>query len=67
MIRPRVAWRLFHINFVQARHGLDEIVLATHLFRPVRFLKYLSPFYWLRPERGDHGARIRRALEDLGP
>ncbi|MCB1735857.1 MAG: ubiquinone biosynthesis regulatory protein kinase UbiB [Gammaproteobacteria bacterium] len=67
MIRPRVAWRLFHINFVLARHGLDEIVLATHLFRPVRFLKYLSPFYWLRPERGDHGARIRRALEDLGP
>ncbi|HEV2213570.1 MAG TPA: ubiquinone biosynthesis regulatory protein kinase UbiB, partial [Gammaproteobacteria bacterium] len=67
MIRPRQAWRLLRINFVLVRHGLDEIVLATHLFRPVRFLVYLSPFYWFRRRSISRGERIRRALEDLGP
>ncbi|AKH21076.1 ubiquinone biosynthesis regulatory protein kinase UbiB [Sedimenticola thiotaurini] len=68
MIRPTEALRLLHINWVLLRHGLDEVILATHLFRPVRFLLYLSPFYWLR--RGKlppYPVRIRRALEDLGP
>ncbi len=60
--------RLFYINWVLLRHGLDEVVLATHLFRPVRFLKYLSPFYWRRRGREvPFGLRLRRALEDLGP
>ena len=43
------------------------IVLATHLFRPVRYLVYLSPFYWFRRKSISRGERIRRALEDLGP
>ena len=67
MIKPSQAWRLLRINFVLVRHGLDEIVLATHLFRPVRFLVYLSPFYWFRRKSISRGERIRRALEDLGP
>ena len=47
------------------RHGLDEIILAAHLFRPIRFFRFLSPFYWgNKPPRA---VRIRRALEDLGP
>jgi len=66
VIRPSQAIRLFHINWVLMRHGLDEVVLATHLFRPVRFLKYFSPWYWLR-EPASYGVRIRQALEDLGP
>lgn len=68
MIRPAEALRLLHINWVLLRHGLDEVILAAHLFRPVRFLLYLSPFYWLR--RGKlppYPVRMRRALEDLGP
>jgi ubiquinone biosynthesis protein len=68
MIRPSIAWRLIHINLVLLRHGLDEVVLATHLFRPIRFLAYLSPWYWLR--RGEpkpYPARIREALIELGP
>jgi ubiquinone biosynthesis protein len=41
-------------------------VLATHLFRPVRFLRHLAP--WHRLTRNTPRAvRIRRALEDLGP
>lgn len=67
MIRPSQALRLAHINLVLLRHGLDEVVLATHLFRPLRFLIYLSPWYWLRRDRGTYPERIRRALEDLGP
>ena len=67
MITPRQTLRLARISFVLAHHGLDEIILSAHIFRPIRFLIYFSPFHWLR--RGDvpRGARIRRALEDLGP
>ena len=60
-------FRLIHINLVLMRHGLDEIVLATHLFRPVRFLVYLSPWRWFRTPEVSRGERIRKALEDLGP
>ncbi len=66
MIRPGQLLRLLHINWVLVRHGLDEVILATHLFRPVRFLRYLAP--WQRLTRSTPRAlRIRRALEDLGP
>ena len=67
MITPRQTLRLVHINFVLARHGLDEIILSAHIFRPVRFLIYLSPFFWLRRRNVPRGERIRCALEDLGP
>ncbi len=67
MIRPSQALRLIHINLVLLRHGLDEVILATHLFRPLRFLLYLSPWYWFRGELPPYPVRIRQALEDLGP
>ncbi len=67
MIRPSQAWRLVHINLVLLRHGLDEVILATHLFRPLRFLLYLSPWYWFRGDLPAYPVRIRLALEDLGP
>jgi ubiquinone biosynthesis protein len=56
-----------YINIVLVRHGLDEVVLAIHLFRPIRFILYLLPWHWLRRNDVSHGVRIRRALEDLGP
>ncbi len=67
MIRPSQVIRLAHINLVLLRHGLDEVILATHLFRPIRFLLFLSPWYWLRKDRSPYPVRIRRSLEDLGP
>lgn len=67
MIHPAQWWRLVYINLILVRHGLDELIMATHLFRPVRFLMYLAPWYWLRGKRAPRGVRIRRALEDLGP
>ncbi len=66
MIRPGQVFRLLHINWVLVRNGLDEIVLATHLFRPVRFLGYLAPWHRI-VRRTPRAVRIRRALEDLGP
>lgn len=67
MIRPSEALRLIHIAWVLVRHGLDDVILATHLFRFVRFLRYLTPWFFLKSRRGPRGARIRAALEDLGP
>ena len=59
--------RLLHINRVLVKHGLDEIVLATHLFRPIRFLLHFLPWHWFRRHKGPRGERIRLALEELGP
>lgn len=67
MIGIRQLWRLFIIQIILVRHGLDEILLETHLLRPLRFLIYFSPAYWLRDRQTPRGQRVRRALEDLGP
>ena len=67
MLRPSQAVRLLYINWVLVRNGLDEIVLATHLFRPFRFVLYLLPWHWFRGEMPPRGERIRRSLEELGP
>jgi ubiquinone biosynthesis protein len=67
VIRPSQLLRLVHINWVLLRHGLDELIIATHFFRPIRYLIYLTPWYWLRGKRAPRGERIRRTLEDLGP
>ena len=67
MIRLRQAMRLMYINTVLVKHGLDEIILATHLMRPVRFLLYLLPWNWFRGRQAPRGQRLRMALEELGP
>ena len=67
MIGPRQILRLAHINVVLVRHGLDEIVLRTHLLRPVRFVLYLLPWNWVRGTQAPRAVRLRCALEDLGP
>jgi ubiquinone biosynthesis protein len=68
MIPFRQGIRVVHIAWVLAKHGLDEFILAAHLFRPIRFFRFLSPFYWLQKgQRPNYGVRIRRTLEDLGP
>ena len=66
MIRIGHLFRLTRIQWVMLRHGMDDIVLALPLFRPLRFLVVFMPWRWARryPPRG---VRIRRALEDLGP
>ncbi len=67
-MRPRVLSRLLQIQRVLVKYGLDEIILATHLFRPLRFAFYLSPATWIHRDRaGSRGERLRLALEELGP
>ena len=63
----RQLFRLLYINRILVKHRLDEVVLATHLFRPFRFLLYLLPWNWLRGPAESRAVRIRRCLEDLGP
>lgn len=60
-------YRLGCIAFVLLKHGLDEIVLETHLFRPLRFFVFFSPARWNGKLRKPRGIRIREALEELGP
>jgi ubiquinone biosynthesis protein len=67
VLRPSEAWRLAHISWVLLRFGLDDLVLATHLLRPLRFFRFLMPWYWLRGELGPRAVRLRLALEALGP
>ncbi|MGR9105898.1 MAG: ubiquinone biosynthesis regulatory protein kinase UbiB [Gammaproteobacteria bacterium] len=63
----KILLRLIRINWILVFHGLDELVLKTHLFRPLRYLAFFSPNFWIRKDRGPRGVRIRRAFEDLGP
>ncbi len=67
MIRPGQAMRLLYISWTLMRHGLDDLILATHLFRPLRFLRWLMWWRLLHNKEVGRGARIRRTLEDLGP
>src|SRR3989304_3633620 len=61
-------FRLLAIQRILIRNGLDEIIFATHLFRPVRFLFFLLPWNWFgRRAYAPRAQRLRIALEELGP
>ena len=67
-MKLRVIARLIQIQRVLLKNGLDEFVRATHLYRPLRFLFYLSPDMWFARRRGaTPGERLRLALQELGP
>lgn len=64
----RVLLRLTEIQRVLVRHGLDDFVRATPLYRPLRFVHLLSPWTWLeRRHSASRATRLRLALEELGP
>jgi ubiquinone biosynthesis protein len=64
MRRLRLLLRMLAIQRVLVRHGLDEIVWRTHLFRPLAWTRKLLP---RRRPKLPLGARLRLALEELGP
>ena len=67
-MRLRVVVRLLQIQRVLLRHGLDDYVRATHLYRPLRLLFFLLPWMWVaRGRTASRAARLRLALEELGP
>ncbi|ALG67973.1 ubiquinone biosynthesis regulatory protein kinase UbiB [Beggiatoa leptomitoformis] len=66
----RYLFQLFHlikIYRVIVRYGLDELLLSTEILRPIRILLYLSPGFWLHTKNLSRGARLRLAMEELGP
>nr|WP_255682868.1 ubiquinone biosynthesis regulatory protein kinase UbiB [Dyella sp. 2HG41-7] len=58
---------LLRVAIVLVRYRLDELIDATHLFRPLKFVRPLlgRPPIDVRPL--SRGARIRLALNELGP
>jgi ubiquinone biosynthesis protein len=67
-MKLRVMARLIEIQRVLVRHGLDEFVRETHLYRPLRFVFLASPWTWLeRRKQAPRAERLRLALEELGP
>jgi ubiquinone biosynthesis protein len=55
---------MLSIQLVLVKHGLDEIVWRTHLFRPIA---WLGTILALGRRRQPLGVRLRKALEELGP
>ena len=67
-MKLRVLVRLVRIQRVLLRHRLDDLVRATHLYRPLRLLLLLSPGLWrVRQSSGARGENLRLALIELGP
>jgi ubiquinone biosynthesis protein len=52
------------IQRILVRHGLEDFISSTHLYRPLVWLQRLIP---TRRFAGSRGERLRRALEELGP
>ena len=68
MMHPRQILRLFTIQWVLMRHGLDELLFAIPWFKPASFLMRLSPWRLFgESTRRPRAERIRLALEELGP
>jgi len=65
MPRRRTLLRILGIQRVLVKYGLDDIIRATHLLRPLRFFFYILPRR--RSSSAPIGERIRLALEELGP
>jgi ubiquinone biosynthesis protein len=67
MKKPAQLLRLFYINYVMAKHGVDRVVLSAPWLAKLRFLSWLNPWYWGGVKGKTAGESIRLALEDLGP
>lgn len=59
-------FRLIKINWVMARHGMDQVVFSTKKLHPLRFLTYFNPLRWGRKKRSI-GETLRLIFVDLGP
>jgi ubiquinone biosynthesis protein len=60
--------RLIRISSILARYRLDDLLAATHLYRPMKFLRVLAP-WTIKSGMADkpRGERLRLALQDMGP
>ena len=65
MWRRKTLLRMLSIQRVLVRYGLDDIITATHIFRPLRYFYYLFPRK--KSPEAPLGERLRLALIELGP
>ena len=59
--------RLLVIQYTLVKYGLDEIILATPLFSPIKYVHYLLPWNWFSKQTVPRAVRLRQMLESLGP
>jgi len=59
--------RMLKISAILSRYELDEFLEATHLYRPMRLLRLVTP--WGRSDLAGRprGERLRLALNEMGP
>ncbi|HEX7339835.1 MAG TPA: ubiquinone biosynthesis regulatory protein kinase UbiB [Rhodanobacteraceae bacterium] len=68
MITPwRLAPRLLRVATVLLRYRLDDVVDATHLYRPLKWMRLLLPRARADLRGLSRGARLRLAMNELGP
>lgn len=60
--------RLLRISSILVRYQLDDLLTATHLYRPMKMLRVLAP-WTIKQGMADkpRGERLRLALSDMGP
>jgi len=59
--------RMMKISVILSRYRLDEFLEATHLYRPMRLLRVLSPGGSREMADRPRGERLRLALNEMGP
>jgi ubiquinone biosynthesis protein len=59
--------RMLKISAILSRYRLDEFLEATHLYRPMRLMRVITP--WGSRDIADkpRGERLRLALNEMGP
>jgi ubiquinone biosynthesis protein len=67
-MKLRVLARLIAIHKALGRYGLTEFTRGTAMHGRLRFVEACSPWLWFQKRHaGTRGARLRLALQELGP
>lgn len=67
MTRLRLLPRVLHVTAVLVRYRVDDLIDEQHVMRPLRWLRALLPRPRKRIAALPRGARLRLALNELGP
>jgi ubiquinone biosynthesis protein len=59
--------RMLKISAILSRYQLDEFLEATHLYRPMRLVRFFTPWGGADIADKPRGERLRMALNEMGP
>ncbi len=59
--------RMLKISAILSRYQLDEFLEATHLYRPMRLVRFFTPWGGADIADKPRGERLRLALNEMGP